>query len=125
MIRTGPSEELIRHINILLNKKENQVEDEVKDEVKDEVEDNTTDEGETDEETDDEEYSREQVEKYIPKKISFLTIADDEYNQKIVKRDNPIIYEMGLCPCGGKVSASNKARHLRSYRHQRYMAQQS
>ena len=115
MIRTiNPS--IIAHINSLLNTKEKQVECE----VENEVEDNTTDE--SDNESDDE-YSKKQVEEYIPKKISFLTIADDNYEQKIVKRDNPIIN--GMCPCGGRITPSNKARHLRSYRHILYLDQLS
>ena len=120
MIRTI-NPDIIQQINILLEPKpiiedkQEKVEDK-NEERTEEMSDETSD-GESDDE-----YNKEQVEKFIPNKISFLSI-DDEFNTKIVKRDNPVIYGMGVCPCGGRITPSNKARHLKNYRHQRYITQ--
>ena len=119
MIRTGASQETMREINRILEQKpimEEQTEEET-DERDEETESET--EEQTKAETD-EAYNKRIVESYKPKKISFLTI-DDEYNTKITKRDKPAIYGAGVCPCGGSITKANKARHIKSYRHQRYI----
>jgi len=115
MIKIGPSIETMREINRILEQKPimEQSEEESEEETEEESEEETK--AETDEE-----YTNRIIEQYKPNKISFLTI-DDEYNTKITKRDKPAIYGAGVCPCGGSITKANKARHVRSYRHQRYM----
>ena len=112
MIRTGPSLETMREINRILEQKpimEEQSEEQSEEETEEETKAETT-----------EAYNKRIVESYKPRKISFLTI-DDEYNMKIEKRNKPVIYGLGICPCGGSITKANKARHIKSYRHQRYM----
>ena len=135
MIRTF-NPDIIRHINTLLEPKpkveepieykvEPKVEPKVEEPIEYKVESKNRDKFEElrDEESDDE-YNKEQVEKYKPNKISFLTL-DDEYNTTIVKRDKPVIYGKCLCECGAKYTPSNKSRHERSFRHKCYVANQS
>ena len=120
MIRTGASQETMREINRILEQKpitEEQTEEQSEEQSEEETESET--EEETKAETD-EAYNKRIVESYKPKKISYLTI-DDEYNTKIVKRDKPVIFGAGICPCGGSITKANKARHIKSYRHQRYI----
>ena len=127
MIRTGPSMETMREINRILEQKP--IMEEQTDECNEEQTEEETDEcdEETESETEEqtkaettEAYNKRIVESYKPRKISFLTI-DDEYNMKIEKRNKPVIYGLGICPCGGSITKANKARHIKSYRHQRYM----
>ena len=129
MIRVGASQETMREIKRILElEKKTKIEEQTEKETEDQTED------QTEEETDlcskktekdinketDEEYTNRIIEKYKPNKISFLTI-DDENNTQVVKRDKPVIFGTGFCPCGGSITKSNKARHINSYRHQRYM----
>ena len=99
---------------------EEQNEDETEDETDECGECGEETDKETDEETTNDDYNKRIVESYKPRKISYLTI-DDEYNTKIMKRDKPVIFGLGMCLCGGSITKANKARHIRSYRHQRFI----
>ena len=118
MIRTGPSMETMREINRILEETK-ETKEETK-ECNEEQNEEEPDEEATDEEAIDEEYAKRVLDSLKPKKISYLTL-DDDYTTKIVKRDKPVIYGLGICPCGGSITKANKARHIRSYRHRRYI----
>ena len=124
MIRIGPSTETIQELNRILEQKPKMEEetDEIDEEQNEEQNEETTDEetSETEEESTDEEDAKRVLDSYKPNKISFLTLEDD-YTTKIEKRDKPVIFGAGVCLCGGSITKANKARHIKSYRHQRYI----
>jgi len=119
---------IIRHINNTLQPKvepkvETKVETKVEPmiaEIADEIADEIT--NENDDASDDE-----SIEKYKPKKISFLTLSDDDekYTPKKPKQVKPNSSGKYLCDCGVYYTPSNKARHEQSFRHKCYIANQS
>ena len=125
MIRTfNPN--IIRHINETLQTKDepkngDKVEPKIVDKVEPPIEQTETNDEAMCDESDDE-----PVEKYKPKKISFLTLSDDEqYTPKKTKQVKPNISGKYLCECGANYTPSNKARHEQSFRHKCYIANQS
>jgi len=110
---------IIRHINNTLQPKvETKVEPKVETKVEPmiaEIADEITNESDD-----------ESIEKYKPKKISFLTLSDDDqYTSKKIKQVKPNIGGKYLCECGANYTPSNKARHEQSFRHKCYIASQS
>ena len=122
MIRTiNPN--IIRQINDVLKPKVEPKHGDKVEATSEEIVDESGDEScdESCDESDDE-----PVEQYKPKKISFLTLSDDEqYTQKKIKQVKPITNGKYLCDCGVYYTPSNKARHEQSFRHKCYIANQS
>ena len=126
MIRTfNPN--IIRHINETLQTKvESPTETKVEPKNVDKVEPPPETKVEAMRDESDDESDDEPVEKYKPKKISFLTLSDDEqYIPKKIKQVKPNISGKYLCECGANYTPSNKARHEQSFRHKCYIANQS
>ena len=67
----------------------------------------------------------EELAKFKPNTISYLSLPDENYNQQVVKRPNQnVIYGSGasvLCKCGTYVLPKNKKRHDNSMKHKMFL----
>ena len=136
MYQIGPSPEILYQINRLLTNKDTKQKETVE---KRSVEDDSplndgTDDCENDEEKQDSEDEcadddydcivEREVKKFKPKKISYLTLLDENMEQKVIQKSKPVIYGTGAfkCVCGASIKNKRHIKdHERTNKHQLYI----
>ena len=70
----------------------------------------------------DKEYRKKYGKKYYEKNKDVIKEKTKEYGKKYRKKNYDIINEKFICDCGGKYVKANKARHLKTKKHQDYIS---
>jgi hypothetical protein len=124
IVQTGPNPEILSQINRILSQNDIKPKDTVsiRNDIKDEPLQNGTDDDiksqKSDEECDENDTDcivEQEVEKFKPKPISFLTLPDDKFEQKVIQKSKTksVIYGTGFkCICGANIK--NK-RHIKDH----------
>jgi hypothetical protein len=132
IVQTGPNPEILYQINRILT--ENDIKSKDTAEMRNDTDDEPLNDGtekeidnESEDECDDEDYDcivEQEVEKYKAKPISFLSLPDEKFEQKVIQKSKPVIYGAGFykCPCGTTIKNKRHIKdHEKTNKHQLYI----
>jgi len=137
IVQTGPNPEILSQINSILKNNGIKPKDAVA--MRNDTDDEPLNDGITDEECCKEQESEQEcsdddidciveqeVEKYKAKPISFLSLPDEKFEQKVIQKPKtkPVIYGAGFykCPCGTTIKNKRHIKdHEKTNKHQLYI----